>query len=323
MKRAAIGLLAVLLTTSLAACGSTTTPETGGTSSGAGTAFPVTVDTMFGQVTVEKAPTRVVALGWSDAETALALGVQPIGASDWLAFGGEGVGPWAKGRYEKAPTILGTQELSFEAVAALQPDLILNTRSNLDAKTNETLAKIAPTIAAPKDVIPYGTTWRQQMELVSKALGKPDKGEELIAGVEKEFKDAATFGGKTAVVGAFFGGKYGAYVPGDGRVDFMKELGFGTKKEVDSLAKGSFYVDISTEQLGLLDADLTVLFPIGADAGVLKADPVLNGIPSAKAGHLVVLDDKALSDAFSSGSTLGVSYAIKNAVPLFSAVLQK
>jgi iron complex transport system substrate-binding protein len=39
-----------------------------------------------------------VALGWSDAETALALGVQPVGASDWLAFGGEGVGPWAEGR---------------------------------------------------------------------------------------------------------------------------------------------------------------------------------------------------------------------------------
>jgi iron complex transport system substrate-binding protein len=323
MKRAATGLLAVLLTASLAACGGTTAPQSDGTPSGAGTAFPVTVDTTFGQVTVEKAPARVVALGWSDAEAALALGVRPVGASDWLAFGGEGVGPWAKGLYETAPTILGTRDLNFEAVAALRPDLILNTRSDLDAKTNETLTKIAPTIAAPKGVIPYGTTWRQQMDLVSKALGKPDQGRELVANVDKEFEDAATFTGKTAVVGAFFGGKYGAYVPGDGRVDFMKELGFGTKAEVDALARGTFYVDISTERLGLLDADLTVLFPIGTDAGVLKADPILNGIPSARAGHLVVLDDKALADAFSSGSTLGVSYAIKNAVPLFSAALRK
>ena len=52
-------------------------------------AFPVTVSTAFGDVTVEEEPTRVVALGWSDAETALALGVQPVGASDWLAFGGD------------------------------------------------------------------------------------------------------------------------------------------------------------------------------------------------------------------------------------------
>ncbi|MBJ7453295.1 MAG: ABC transporter substrate-binding protein, partial [Blastococcus sp.] len=62
--------------------------EGGSSSSGA---FPVTVTTAFGDVEIEEEPVRVVALGWGDAETALALGVQPVGASDWLAFGGEGV----------------------------------------------------------------------------------------------------------------------------------------------------------------------------------------------------------------------------------------
>src|SRR5215218_6023640 len=80
-------------------CGS----GTGGAASGSSGAFPVTVSTAFGDVTVEEEPSRVVALGWSDAETALALGVQPVGASDWLGFGGEGVGPWAEGRYDEAP----------------------------------------------------------------------------------------------------------------------------------------------------------------------------------------------------------------------------
>jgi iron complex transport system substrate-binding protein len=37
----------------------------------------------------------------------------------------------------------------------------------------------------------------------------------------------------------------------------------------------------------------------------------------------VLLDDKKLADAFSSGSTLGTSYAIKNAVPLFAEALRK
>lgn len=45
------------------------------------------VPTKFGEVTIPAEPKRVVALGWGDAETALALGVQPVGASDWLAFG--------------------------------------------------------------------------------------------------------------------------------------------------------------------------------------------------------------------------------------------
>src|SRR5687767_12081603 len=90
-------LAAALVVTS---CGSGDEPDTGGgAASGTGPsgAFPVTVGTAFGDVTVEEEPTRVVALGWSDAETALALGVQPVGASDWLGFGGEGVGPWAQG----------------------------------------------------------------------------------------------------------------------------------------------------------------------------------------------------------------------------------
>ena len=42
-------------------------------------AFPVTVETAFGPVEIAEEPQRVVALGWSDAETALALGVQPVG----------------------------------------------------------------------------------------------------------------------------------------------------------------------------------------------------------------------------------------------------
>ncbi|WP_246822461.1 hypothetical protein [Corynebacterium sp. HMSC056F09] len=40
-------------------------------------AYPVTVATKFGDVTVEEAPRRVVALGWGGAEVALSLGVQP------------------------------------------------------------------------------------------------------------------------------------------------------------------------------------------------------------------------------------------------------
>src|SRR3712207_6324738 len=111
--------------------------ESGGAVSGSSEAFPVTVGTAFGDVTVEEEPARVVALGWSDAETALALGVQPVGASDWLAFGGEGVGPWAEGRYDEAPEIIETLEPSLEAVAALQPDLILDTRSRSEEHTSE------------------------------------------------------------------------------------------------------------------------------------------------------------------------------------------
>ena len=41
------------------------------------------METKFGVVEVPEDAERIVALGWGDAETALALGVQPLGASDW------------------------------------------------------------------------------------------------------------------------------------------------------------------------------------------------------------------------------------------------
>ncbi len=284
-----------------------------------------TVKTMFGDVTVPANPKRVVALGWSDAETALALGVQPIAASDWLAFGGEGVGPWAKGRYDKAPVLLGTNELDYEQIFELKPDLILDTRSDGSKEKYEELTKIAPTVAPPPDVVAYGTTWRQQVELVATALGKEAEVDTLIKQVEDRFaaaeKEHPEFAGKTVAVGAYFNEQYGAYVRGDSRADFMESLGFTLKPEIQELASGSFYVDLSREQVELLDADLTVVFPIGADASAIKADRVLNQLPSAKAGHLVVLEDQDLISAFSSGSVLGTLYAIEHTLPVFADAL--
>src|SRR3546814_12030025 len=52
-----------------------------------------TVTTMFGDVEVPAHPERVVSLGWSDAEPALALGPPQVGVAVWMECGGKGVGP--------------------------------------------------------------------------------------------------------------------------------------------------------------------------------------------------------------------------------------
>lgn len=108
----------------LSACGG------GGGDSTEDTASGTSVDTKFGSVEVPADPQKVVALGWGDAETALALGVQPVGASDWVEFGGKGVGPWAEDLYDEDPEIIATMEPDYEAIAALEPDLILDTNSS-------------------------------------------------------------------------------------------------------------------------------------------------------------------------------------------------
>lgn len=288
-----------------------------------GGAFPATVETKFGDVTVDEEPQRIVALGWGDAETALALGVQPVGASDWLGFGGEGVGPWAEGLYDEAPEIIETLEPSFEAIAALEPDLILDVKSSGDAERYERLSSIAPTIGVPEGGDSYLTTSDQQVEMISAALGVPEKGEELTATVDDAFAAATAehpeWDGLTAVAATKTSEGWGAYIEGSERVRFLERLGFVQSPEIAALETnaGGFSVDISTEQLDLLDADLVVAFPIFIETTEITDDPLFQAVPAVADGRSVVIDGD-LSAAYSLGSTLATRYAIDTIVPLIA-----
>jgi iron complex transport system substrate-binding protein len=290
-----------------------------------GGAFPAKVATKFGTVTIDKKPQRVVALGWGDAETALALGAQPVGASDWLPFGGEGVGPWAKGMYDKKPELIGTLEPEYEKIAALKPDLILDTKSSGDKTRYETLSKIAPTVDVPEGGDAYLTSWKQQTLMIAQALGVPDKGEKLISDTNDKFEAAAKahpeFKDKTITVGALSSDGYGAYVNGDGRTSFAEQLGFRNNPKVEAKKKDSFYISVSKENLDLLDADLTVMTGIGVPESKITGDPLYKAVPSVKAGHSLVLDENS-SKAFSTGSVLSIQYAIDHVVPQFAKALK-
>jgi iron complex transport system substrate-binding protein len=308
----------------LAGCGSGATPEatesSGTPAPSAAAGFPATVPTAFGPVTIEQAPTRVVALGWGDAETALALGVQPVGASDWLGFGGEGVGPWAAGRYTTAPEIIGTTEPSYEAVAALEPDLILDTKSSGDAKRHELLAAIAPTVGVPEGGENYLTSGAQQLSMVATALGKTAEGERLQAAVDATFAVAKAahpqWQGKTVTAATKTSEGWGAYITGSERVTFLEQLGFIQNPEIAKLSPNAtgFSVSVSNEQVQVLDADLIVAFPIFIPTKEITDDPVFATVPAVKDGRAVIIDGD-LAAAYSLGTTLALDYAVDQMVP--------
>lgn len=300
--------------------------EPGPAPAGSGSAFPATVATKFGDVTVESAPTRVVALGWGDAETALALGVQPVGASDWLQFGGEGVGPWATGRYDAAPELIGTLEPSYEAIAALEPDLILDTKSSGDQKRYDRLSAIAPTVGVPEGGDSYLTTGEQQLALVATALGRTAEATTLQEGLEKSFADARAahpdWAGKTVTAATKTSEGWGAYVEGSERVQFLADLGFVQNPKIAELATSAsgFTVDISTEQLELVDADLVVAFPIFIDSSELTDDRFFERVPAVADGRSLVIDGD-LASAYSLGTVLAQQYALENLVPRIAETL--
>ncbi|WP_435737228.1 iron-siderophore ABC transporter substrate-binding protein [Cellulosimicrobium sp. PMB13] len=331
-RRAALAGVSALALLALAACSADSGDGTGdgdaatsGTESGAGAAFPVTVDTAFGEVEIPEEPTRVVALGWGDAETALALGVEPVGASDWLAFGGDGVGPWLEDAYTESPEIIGTLEPSYEQIALLDPDVILDVKSSGDAERYERLSEIAPTVGVPEGGESYLASLDDQVSMIAAALGRADAGEDLLAEVDDAFAGAREenpdFEGKTAVIGSYWAEGFGAYVSSSSRGEFMQKLGFVTKPEIDEAAGEEFSANLGTENVALLDADLTVIQPIGFTAADVEAQPAFQTVPSVVDGRYVVFDDPDLSSAFSLGTPTAMIYAIDNVVPLFAEAL--
>ncbi|MEK5037353.1 iron-siderophore ABC transporter substrate-binding protein [Sporosarcina sp. FSL K6-3457] len=285
----------------------------------------VTIDTKFGQVEIAEQPKRIVALGWGDAETALSLGIEPVGASDWLAFGGDGVGPWLEGAYETSPTIIGTMELDYEQIAALEPDLILDVKSSGDDERYKRLSDIATTVGVPEGGDSYLTSSEEQVRMIAKALGKVDEGEALLKDVDAAFEKAANehpeFADKTIVVGAYSSAGFGAYVEGDARIDFATRLGFKTKDEIEALDNSNFFISVADEQLELLDSDLTVILPIWIDPSEITNNELYKKIPSVVDGRSIILDADT-SNAFSTGTIPALLWTIENLTPQLKEIVE-
>lgn len=279
-------------------------------------ASPATIETEFGEVTVEEEPQRVVALGWGDAEVALDLGVEPVGASDWIGFeDSNGVGPWVENTYTEDPEILGTLELSYEAVAALEPDLILDVRSSGDQERHERLSSIAPTVGVAPGGANYLTDSEEQVQMIAAALGRSEAGDEMLAEQEEAFaqvtEEHPEWEGQTVTVATRTAEGWGAYTEADGRVAFMQDLGFEQNTEIAELGgDGEFSVDISDEQLNLLDADLLVGFPIFIEPTEITEDDGWNSIPAVEDDRSMVITDD-LASAFSLGTPEAQIFAIE------------
>ena len=325
LLRAAAAATALATAVSLAACSSDDDGDggDGGSSNNAAASdgsFPTTVDTKFGEVTIEEAPQRVVALGWGDAEIALDLGVQPVGASDWLGFGedNDGISPYNDDSYDDSPELLATEDVEYEKIAALDPDLILNVRSAGDEDTHEQLSDIATTVSVPEGAESFTTTWDAQVELIAAALGLPDKGDELVTQVNDRIDEAKEanpdWSDKTASVVTQFGGGWGAYVAGDARMGLITALGFQENQEVADLADGNFYVDLSEENIDVTDSDVVVGFPIGTETSEFEESSGWNRIGAVKDGRGIVADDD-LTSAFSLGTPDAMIYAIDELQP--------
>ncbi|HIW98882.1 MAG TPA: ABC transporter substrate-binding protein [Candidatus Nesterenkonia stercoripullorum] len=288
-----------------------------------------TVEHKFGTTEVpepEDGELDVVALGWSDAEVALALDVQPVMVHDWLGFGEEdkGVGSWAADKFgDVEPEVMERSDgdLDYELIQSMDPDLILNVNSGYDEAEYDRLSEIAPTISGPEDAENFNPGWDNQTRLIAEALGKSEEGDELVSDTEAKIEETRDehpeFDGVQAVTGSKFGEAYGLSYTGDLRWDVMELLGFQMADEAAELEPDEgFFANVSQEQVDVLDAEVAVLFPIGFTLEELEDDDLISSLDVVQDGRAVMLDpDDDLTQAFSAGSPLSLEVVLDELPP--------
>lgn len=258
-------------------------------------AFPVTVETAYGPITVEQRPERIVALSGAYIDMLAALDEQPIafigtprGGDDLLAGY-----PW----FESLDLDMSGHDLrlaenytpSLEAIAAYEPDLILGNAADnaISESMYQQMSLIAPTYTSPHGY----EGWAEQVMDVGALTGHSARAAEVVAEVEVEFEAAreqlAGLQGATFVVadlrdqGASL---YGTHL-------LFQNLGLVPDTELASTGM------LSLENIDQLDPDVLNImtfrgdsFERGATRTQLESDPRFAELPAAKNGTVVWAD---------------------------------
>ncbi len=280
---------AAALCLALAACsdGSSTSDAT---AAGGGERLELRHDT--GTLALDAVPERVVTTSDETTELAVALGLQPVGVGSTRVSGATDEERFAR-YYIPAerlgdPAYVGGEELDLEAVAALEPDLVLH---GVDDEVADALAGIAPT--AVLDVQEPGA-WQEAVVALGGATGRQERAERLVEDYEalvlRAREDLAAVATRYPRVGVLYpqyrgGSDNYLFTAEFALASVVPELGFALAGSPRASEAFPGVLSISSELYATIDADLvlalgTVPWQRTTSAGVLEAleAPVV-GVP--------------------------------------------
>lgn len=130
--------------------------------------FPRTVTHANGTTEIPAKPQRVVVLDTGELDAVLSLGITPVGIPS--TEGANSVPSYLADEVKDAKTVGTIQELNLEAIAALNPDLIIGSQLRAD-KLYSQLNQIAPTVFS----IRPGFPWKENFLLAGESLGEETK----------------------------------------------------------------------------------------------------------------------------------------------------
>lgn len=286
------------------------------------------IEHAFGSTQVPEDPERVLALGYTDVEVLLSLGIVPVGFTDFI---GTGLNDWARPLAgKKSPESWElTDGVPLEKVIALEPDLVIASDA-LDKSSYDRLNAAVPTVGPFEKNAAFGTPWRDHTRRTAKAVNRVDRGEKVISELEERYAEAqarySAFRDTTLTYTWPIAPEYYVYGASDPRVQVFLELGFVLTEAVEDLDRDESKASeagivLSAERLHLLDADLIVAKSYGDERDDVERRDLFGNIPAVKEGNLLWLPER-ISDGLAFGTALSTSAVLDDLVALISKTVE-
>lgn len=257
-------------------------------------AFPVTITNRLGEVTIPARPERIVALGTNDVDTVLGLGLDLVGYAVNPFTGG--LAPWLADQDpgDAVGLSLGA-EIPYEAIAALEPDLILASPFAQIDEAYPLLSEIAPVVADTDGVLT--DTWQARTRKVGEAVGMPEEADALVAAAEAAIVDVAV--GHPGLAGRSYTmswlrepGLIAVMAAQDVTSELFGQIGLELTPTVLDLAAntaggaGTGAASIGMEELETLEADVVLIaFNTPDEQAAFEADPLVQALPAVADGR--------------------------------------
>ena len=288
--------LAVLLALVAPACGgddAAGSDDGGGEGSNEG--YPVTIEHAHGSTTLEERPERIVSLNVQWTDVLLSLGVEPVGYMLDRTSGEEEIYPWQEGRLDDATELVQTDDLPIERIAQLDPDLILVTWAAAEREDYERLAQVAPTIPQLREGDAVDP-WQDLMEAAGRFLGEEERAQQVVDEVDEQVaalrSDLPGLEGKTFTLANYL--PEGITVvadPEDGASVLFEQLGMELNPTILERADGATgRIDLSLEQVDLLDSDLLLILPNDGDPSELPGWEELTAVRTGAVAEMEFRD---------------------------------
>ena len=263
MKKLLLIAFTLMMAAFLAACGAdeeATDSKTAAADTKEASTETVTVTHELGETTFDKNPEKVVVFDFGILDSMEKLGIEAVAGVPQANI------PSYLEKYadaEKYENVGTLKEADFEAIHAMDPDLIII--SGRQAAMYEEFTDIAPTIHLGVDTTKYMESFESNMNTLGEIFGKEDEVKEELAAIETQIEEVkASATDEKALIVLANEGKVSAYGAAS-RFGIIHDV-FGVKQADEGIEASTHGQSISFEYI--LETNPDMMFVVDRNAAV-------------------------------------------------------